>query len=381
MRSRLEKLSKLNFRGLIAEDKDWLVETANDPEVAKYAISVYPITEHEVEVSLKKQLEEGKSKQIVAEVNGKPAGSVSVWFRDGSGRDRHIAWLGIHVRRRYWGKGVGSGLMKEAIKLSKELGCRRLMLDTTEGNERAIRLYQKFGFETEAVENNEVYIDNAWRKNYIMGLDLAPCEPKADPRSASKKLRAKARSSTKSDGNICIRQLINSNLDEVNRLQNCPESTKSSFRIPPITKEETKRWYEALNTEKDKYCLACFADNKILGYLHFRTYRLPFPCLKFEEIIIDVNQEPHRTAKALTSAIKEFMKRYWYQRVFAYVPETSVAIIDALEENGFAKTGAMKCYFYIDGCYVHSAVYEYPPQTTHFTKNKIVSAKSARIKH
>lgn len=343
------------------EDKDWLVETANDPEVAKYAISVYPITEHEIEVSLKKQLEEGKSKQIVAEVNGKPAGSVSVWFRDESGRDRHIAWLGIHVRRKYWGKGVGSGLMKEAIRLAKELGCQRLILGTTEGNERAIRLYQKFGFETEASENNEVYIDGTWRKNYIMGLDLAPCEPKADQPS-SQELRTKRRSSTKSYENICVRQLMNSDLDEVNRLQNCPESTKSSFRIPPTTKEETKQWYEALNTEKGKYCLACFGDNEILGYLHFRTYRLPFPCLKFEEILIDVNQEPYLTAKALTSEIKDFMKRYWYQKIFAYVPETSVAIIDALEENGFSKTGAMKRYYYIDGYYVSIAVYEFPPE-------------------
>lgn len=342
------------------EDKDWLVEAANDPEVAKYAISVYPITKHEIEETLKKELEEGKSKHIVAEVDGEPAGSVSIWFRDGSTRDRHIAWLGIHVRRRYWGKGVGSGLMEEAIKFAKESGCRRLMLGTTEGNERAIRIYQKFGFKTEALENDEVYIDSTWRKNYIMGLDLAPCKPKANLPSASQTLTAKVDLTAKSNENIRIRQLMNSDLDEVNRLQNCPESTKSSFRIPPTTKEETKRWYEALNTEKGKYCLAYFKDEKILGYLHFRANRLPFPCLKFEEIIVDINQEPYNTAKALTSAIKEFMKRYWYQRVFAYVPETSIAIIDALEENGFSKTGAMKCYYYIDGCYVNSAIYEYP---------------------
>jgi len=374
-------LPKLRFRSLAIEDKDWLVETANDPEVAKYAISVYPITEHEVEESLKKELEEGKGKQIVAEVDGKPAGSVSLWLRDGSARDRHIAWLGIHVRRRYWGKGVGSRLMKEAIKFAKESGCRRLMLGTTEGNERAIRLYQKFGFKTEALENEEVYIDGVWRKNYIMGLDLAQCEPKANLSFASQTLRAKVHLSAKSKESVRTRQLMTGDLDEVNRLQNCPESTKSSSRIPPITKEETKRWYETINTEKGKYCFAYFKDGMVLGYLHFRAYRLPFPCLKFEEIIVDVNQEPYQTAKALTSAIKEFMKRYWYQRIFAYVPETSAAIIDALEENGFSKTGAMKCYFYIDGCYVDSAIYEYPPQTTHFTKNKIVSAKSARITH
>ena len=355
-------MSKLKFRSLAIEDKDWLVETANDPDVAKYAINIYPITEHEIEFSLKEKLEKGKSKQIVAEFNGRPAGNVSVWFRDGSGRDRHVTWLGIHVCRKYWGKGVGSGLMEEAVRLAKELGCKRLMLGTIEGNERAIRLYQKFGFETEAFENGETYIDGTWRKHYIMGLDLVQCEPKLDRSVASKKSREKVRSSTKHYGNICVRQLVNSDLDELNRLQNCPESTKSSYRIPPIAKEETKQWYEALSTEKEKYCLACFADNKLLGYLHFRTYRLPFPCLKFEEIIVDVKKEPHRTAKALILELKNFLEKYWFQRLFAYVPETSMAIINALEENGFSKTGAMKSYYYIDGCYVNVSVYEFPPE-------------------
>lgn len=367
-------MSRLKFRGLVIEDKEWLVETANDPDVAKYAISICPITEHEIEVSLKEQLEKGKSKQIVAELNGKPAGNVNVWFRDGSGRDRHIAWLGIHVRRKYWGKGVGSGLMEEAIKVAKDLGCKRLMLGTIEGNERAIRLYQKFGFAIEAFESGETYIDGSWRKHYIMGLDLTPCEPTAKLSIVSKELNEKRRSSAKLDENMCVRQLVDKDLGELNRLQNCSESTKSSYRIPPIAKEETKQWSEALSTEKEKYCLACFAYKKLLGYLHFRTYRLPFPCLKFEEILVDVKQMPHQTAKALIMEIKNFMKRYWFQRIFAYIPETSTAIVDALEENGFSKTGAMKNYYFIDGYYVNMAVYEYPSEVN-LIKTKIVKAK------
>jgi hypothetical protein len=39
-------------------------------------------------------------------------------------------------------------------------------------------------------------------------------------------------------------------------------------------------------------------------------------------------------------------------------------IAKALEENGFSRTGAMKSYYYIDGRYVDSAVYEYPHKTT-----------------
>jgi RimJ/RimL family protein N-acetyltransferase len=333
-----------------------LTEIANDPEVAKYAISVYPVTEHEVGEWLKKDLEEGSSKYVVAELDGEPAGEMSLWLRSGAGKDRHVAWLGIAVRRKFWGKGVGAGLINEAISLSKKSGCQRLMLGTIEGNERAIRLYSKFGFKTEAYEPKEVLIDGSWRNSFIMGLQLAPCDPKLAQASVSKPKRLKAFKRR----DVCVRQAVNHDLDELHRLQNCPDSTKSTWLLPPVTKEETKKWYEKLNSDEGKYCLVCSKGDKLLGYLHFKVSRLPFPCLKFEEILVDVNQQPEEAAEALIEAIKGFRERYGYRRIFAYAPETSLPIINALATEGFRKSGAMKDYYFIDGHYVNVAVYACP---------------------
>lgn len=349
---------RLKFRSLLVSDADWLTEAANDPEVAKYSISVYPRTEHEINEFLKKELEESKSKHIVAELDGEPAGSVSVGSR--AGRHRHVAWLGIQVRRKHWGKGVGTELMKEAIRVTKEMGCRKLMLGTTEGNERAMRLYKKFGFETEACEDDEVYIDGSWRKGYVMGLELAPCEPKLEPSMLPQTSKVVAESEEARGSRIHVMQLMNGHLDELHRLQNCPQSTKSSSRIPPTTKEEAKKWYEELKSIEGKYCIAAFDDEKLLGYLRFRAGDLPFPSLKFEEVIVDVNQMPYETADALITAIKGFRERYGYRRIFAYVPETSPPIISALERHSFRRTGAMNSYYFIDGYYVNVALYGYP---------------------
>jgi RimJ/RimL family protein N-acetyltransferase len=230
----------------LASDVDWLTESANDPEVAKYAISVHPITQHEVGEFLKKDLEESYNKSIVAVFDEDPAGYVFMWSRLGAVRDRHVAWLGITVRKKFWGKGVGTGLMNEVIDLARKSGHRRLMLGTIEGNERAIRLYDKSGFKREAYEPGEVYIDSSWRDSIIMGLELAPCEPKCSTSSRAGYHKASGYQDTQ------VRQVKNSDLDELHRLQNCPESTKSTFRIPPITKEETKKWYEKLNSEEGK---------------------------------------------------------------------------------------------------------------------------------
>jgi RimJ/RimL family protein N-acetyltransferase len=351
----------LKFRCLLLSDAEWLTENANDPEAAKYALDIFPVTDHEIEEWLKKDLEEKSNKYVVAELNGEPAGFTRLSFRPEFGRDWHVAWLGIAVGKRHWRRGVGTGLMKEAISLAKGSGCYKLMLGTFEGNERAIPLYEKLGFRSEAYEDEEAYIDGSWRKALIMGLELTPCEPKlVDPRRLLPCTPNPKSFENPKQGDFNVRQVMSSDLDELHRLQNCPDSTKSTYRLPPVTKEETKKWLEKLRSEEGKYCYACSRGKELFGYLHFRAYRPPYPCLKFEEILVDMKQEPKETAKSLVSAIKGFQERYGYHRIFAYVPKISMAVTDALESQGFKKTGAMKDTCFTDGYYVDVAVYSFP---------------------
>ena len=63
-----------------------------------------------------------------------------------SGRMSHRAELGISVRKDWWGKGVGTKLMDALIVFAREAGFEILSLDVRSDNERAIRLYEKFGF-------------------------------------------------------------------------------------------------------------------------------------------------------------------------------------------------------------------------------------------
>lgn len=351
-------MSKLSFRTLGVEDVGWITEVVNDPEVAKYSLSIYPRTEHEVEDFLKKDLDDNESKHIVAEVDKKPAGAVDLWWH-ALGRDRHVASLGIFVRRQYWGKGVGYGLMKEAERLGNELGHRKLTLGVFHGNSHALNLYKKSGYKQEACEHEEVYIDGSWRDNIIMSLELAKCEPKYKATSKAKPKQVQKSRKTFA-GHVQLRHVETKDLDEVNRLQNCPQSTRSSFRIPPTTKEETKHWYEGIKSDEGKYCIACFRDDKMQGYLTFRASFPPFACLRFEEIVVDENQQPSETADALVAAVRGFRERYWYHRIFAYTAETALHIINALKQNSFTQTGTISSYYYIDGQYASMVLYGYP---------------------
>lgn len=52
----------------------------------------------------------------------------------------------MRVNVDYQGQGIGSSILENLIKKAKELGYKKLELDTTENMLAAQRLYEKFGF-------------------------------------------------------------------------------------------------------------------------------------------------------------------------------------------------------------------------------------------
>lgn len=67
-------------------------------------------------------------------------------------RMEHIGEIGISILKDYWGFGLGSLMMEELIEWSKEGGIiRRLELTVQKRNERAVHVYEKIGFQKEAL--------------------------------------------------------------------------------------------------------------------------------------------------------------------------------------------------------------------------------------
>ncbi|WP_342360141.1 GNAT family N-acetyltransferase [Terrarubrum flagellatum] len=68
------------------------------------------------------------------------------------GRRSHAARLGMGVHDDHCGQGVGGTLLKALIDAADDwLDLRRIELTVYADNARAIRLYEKFGFEKEGV--------------------------------------------------------------------------------------------------------------------------------------------------------------------------------------------------------------------------------------
>ena len=78
----------------------------------------------------------------VAEVDGRLAGSLTLWDVVGEGEIANVA-----VHPDFWRQGVGRALVQTALDKAAELGFPRVMLEVRASNEAAQTLYRSFGFE------------------------------------------------------------------------------------------------------------------------------------------------------------------------------------------------------------------------------------------
>ena len=91
-----------------------------------------------------------KDKLFTAVVDGRIAGTGQVSFNTRI-KTKHRASIGIALLKEFWGIGIGSAIFTEIIKSATEYGgITQLELEVVEGNNRAMALYKKFGFETVA---------------------------------------------------------------------------------------------------------------------------------------------------------------------------------------------------------------------------------------
>jgi RimJ/RimL family protein N-acetyltransferase len=75
-------------------------------------------------------------------------GSLSI-RRDEHPATRHVATLGMFVVAGRRGRGIGSALMREALRWARDHAVERVELTVYPHNEAAMALYRRFGFEQE----------------------------------------------------------------------------------------------------------------------------------------------------------------------------------------------------------------------------------------
>lgn len=105
----------------------------------------WSITVEQEEAWVKRLLESPNSLSIACFVDGQVAGNCEISFRSNL-KMRHRATVAIAVLREYWDLGIGSAMFQELIAAAQNRGVEIMELEFVEGNDRARRLYEKFGF-------------------------------------------------------------------------------------------------------------------------------------------------------------------------------------------------------------------------------------------
>lgn len=94
---------------------------------------------------------------LVADIDGQIVGAVWVRIMNDYGHiDDNTPSFAISVYKEYRGKGIGTVLMKEMLRILKERGYEQASLSVQKAN-YAAKMYRKFGFEV-VYENQEEYL-------------------------------------------------------------------------------------------------------------------------------------------------------------------------------------------------------------------------------
>ena len=81
---------------------------------------------------------------------------------------RFVADFSIYVERAYRGKGVGRALLSRLIELGRELGYHKLVLSAFPFNPGGMALYERMGFRTVGIYQEQGQLDGRWVDTILM---------------------------------------------------------------------------------------------------------------------------------------------------------------------------------------------------------------------
>lgn len=154
---------KIYLRPMTEDDTDLIVKWRNQKNVRDYFIYQADFTREGHLYWLHEVVEKGRAAQmmICEKETDKPVGSVYIRDID---HTHHKGEYGIFIgEESARGKGIGTSAAKLMIEYGfQELGLHRIYLRVLNGNEQAVRSYEKAGFVKEGYLKEDAYINGKY---------------------------------------------------------------------------------------------------------------------------------------------------------------------------------------------------------------------------
>ncbi|MCW1929369.1 GNAT family N-acetyltransferase [Bhargavaea beijingensis] len=136
------------FRSAVRADLEGIVGMLADDHLGRTRENPDLPLERSYEEAFLAISQDPNNELIVAERNGNLAGVLQLTFLPSlTYRGSWRAMIeGVRVAASMRGSGVGGGLIRHAIGLAEEKGCRLVQLTTDKGRPDAVRFYESLGF-------------------------------------------------------------------------------------------------------------------------------------------------------------------------------------------------------------------------------------------
>lgn len=149
---------------------DFYNEVGGETHFLSFGKDEYKISLEDQENSMESAKASDNSIKLIAFIDGEIAGIATIDSNQ-KAKGKHVGVLGIVVKEKYWGAGLGKRLMLDLIEWCKSNGItKKITLVTNEENHNAIELYKRVGFEVESILKKECYYNGVYTD--LIGMSL-----------------------------------------------------------------------------------------------------------------------------------------------------------------------------------------------------------------
>lgn len=161
------------LRSPVVEDAEKLIEYLKQIASETDFLTRYPeevsITLDEEEQFIKELNKSNNNVMISAFINDRLVGSASISPIGDKIRVLHRATFGIAIIQDAWNLGIGNALIREILDCANRAGYEQIELEVVTQNQKAIKLYEKFGFKTYGTRENAFkFKDGSYSSDYLM---------------------------------------------------------------------------------------------------------------------------------------------------------------------------------------------------------------------
>ena len=164
----------VRLRAVARDDLPRFVEWFSDPDVRRHLDMYLPFSLAQEErwfENLLERMEKRETVMFTIETRDDDAHIGNVSLFSINWKDRH-AELGITIGDKdYWNRGYGTDAIRTILELAfDEMNLHRVTLRVHADNTRAIRAYEKVGFQHEGALRESVFRDGAYLDMILMGI-------------------------------------------------------------------------------------------------------------------------------------------------------------------------------------------------------------------